>query len=464
MRLGVLSTSWPSVLRPWAGHFVADLGEALARSGVEVCAVVPWFGAGGALEARPGVTLAAAPVAGPPRSPAGDAALGVTMLRALRERAARESVDLWLCHWWPTGWAVPRGARRLMVLHGSDVDLLERLPRAVGRRLAPAEETVAVAETLAWRHADRLGGARPTVCRLGARSAADEGEAPPPAFAQGWLDASGPRVLTVGRAAPGKGLAVARAAARRLDGVAWLTVTPALGAGPRQIEQLIRSADLVVVPSEGGPGLPSEGSPHVITQALVAGVPVLGGPNAAVRAAVRTAGQAEVCDAGPDALAEAVSSALEPSRRAALAEAARRAGAGLDWGAVLPAWLRAIEGARSAPAGLAGLSGGGWPSSLPRPPASHDPSSSAAASADASSASRRPSPWSVAPFEGRGPRSPLAAARVGRGVCGGSPDACKPFATGDVARRPSVEAVHREVVVGHVGAPVVEPEVVAGDR
>ncbi|MEZ4267993.1 MAG: hypothetical protein R3F39_16615 [Myxococcota bacterium] len=61
----------------------------------------------------------------------------------------------------------------------------------------------------------------------------------------------------------------------------------------------------VVVPSEDGPGLPREGSPHIIAQAVAAGVLVLAGPNAAAREAVRRLDQAELSEAGLAALAAA---------------------------------------------------------------------------------------------------------------------------------------------------------------
>lgn len=345
MRLVVVSTSWPSLLRPWAGHFVADLSAAIAATGVEVRALVPQFGAGGALQTRPGVALLPARVRGAPRSPARDPRFGLEMLRALRRRAAGEGADLWLCHWWPTGLAAPPGARRLLVLHGSDVDLMERLPGAAVRALTRGTSVVAVADALGRRFAAHTGAAAPEICPLGASAHGDslDGDGAPPDFARAFVDASGPRVLTVGRDAPGKGLGVVREAAGRLPGVSWLVLTPELGAGPRDVERLVACADLVVVPSEDGPGMPREGSPHIIAQALVAGVPVLAGPNRAVREAARRLGQAEVAEPGAEALADAVIWCLNRENHVKLASEARLRGAERGWERVLPAWLSAME-------------------------------------------------------------------------------------------------------------------------
>jgi tRNA A37 threonylcarbamoyltransferase TsaD len=74
----------------------------------------------------------------------------------------------------------------------------------------------------------------------------------------------------------------------------------------------------------------------------VAGVPVVGGPNAAVRDALREASQREVTVAGGVALAAAVREALEPTLHERLARAATGAGEGLTWEAVLPAWVDAL--------------------------------------------------------------------------------------------------------------------------
>ena len=78
-----------------------------------------------------------------------------------------------------------------------------------------------------------------------------------------------------------------------------------------------------------------------VAQALVAGVPIVGGPNRAVREAMREASQREVVRAGAEALAEAVRDAVGPSYEG-LCEAARRAGRHATWEAALPRWEAAI--------------------------------------------------------------------------------------------------------------------------
>jgi len=349
-RLILLTTSWPSVRSPWAGHFVADLARHLARSRPVTVVAPAWAGDGGAL-GRPGVTLIPARLPGAPGSLAARPAWGGVVLASLR-RAAREAAraarpgpaPLWMAHWWPTAWAAPRGAIVTTVLHGSDVDLLERLPRPVARRALRPGPLVAVAPHLLRRAlALRRGAwAWPTrVCPLGARVA--PGRRSLGTDAGWWTADPRPRVLTVARPAPGKGLAVARAAAELLPGVAWLVLGARAPVAPAAVRAALRWADLCVVPSEAGPMLPREGRPHVIAQALAAGVPVLGGPNEAVREALGAAGQREVRHPGAQALAQAVRAALEPAALSSLRRAARAAGAAYTWPAVLPGWEAMIR-------------------------------------------------------------------------------------------------------------------------
>ena len=330
---------------PWAGHFVADLAGHLARRRPVTVVAPAWTGAGGLL-GRPGVSVIPACLPGAPGSLAthplwGGAALVAMRRAALGTLAAarRGRPARWMAHWWPTAWAAPRGVQVTTVLHGSDVDLLERLPPAVARRALRPGPLVAVAPHLMRRALERSGGAWawPTaVCPLGARLGPAGRTLG--ADATWWVADQRPRVLTVARPAPGKGLHVARAAARRLPGVAWLVLGDGAPIAPRVVRAALRWADLCVIPSEAASGLPREGRPHVIAQALVAGVPLVGGPNEAVRRAVEAAGQRVVRRAGPEALAAAVRGALEPASLARSQRAAKIAGERYTWPAVLPGW------------------------------------------------------------------------------------------------------------------------------
>lgn len=349
--LVLLTTSWPSVRAPWAGHFVADLAQHLARRRPVRVVAPAWAGDGGLLT-RAGVEVVPAPLPGAPGSLAARPAWGGAALLAMRRVASEVAAAAggagaphWMAHWWPTAWAAPRGATVTTVLHGSDVDLLERLPAAAAWRALRPGPLAAVAPHLLRRALAPRGGAWscPTaVCPLGAQA---EGRRRPLGADAAWWVADGrPRVLTVARPAPGKGLAVARAAAAQLPGVAWLVLGDGAPVAPRVVRAALRWADLCVVPSEAGPGLPREGRPHIITQALVAGVPVLGGPNAAVREAVRAAGQRQVRRAGPTALAACVRSALEPASLGSLRRAASAAGRAYTWASVLPRWEAVATG------------------------------------------------------------------------------------------------------------------------
>lgn len=337
MRVGVVTTSWPSVARPWAGHFVADLSEALARAGLDVVALAPCWSAGGGLLERPGVQLLASPVSGPEVPVSRDPARGLQALAALRHAARRVSVDVWLCHWWPTRLAVPRGVPTVVVLHGSDVDLAERLPSMAVRRALHGARVVAVAPHLARRVGIEGEG---TVLALGAHRAGPHAAPRPSSW---WTRDNAPRVLTVARNHPSKGLDRVRTARRQLPGVAWLVVGANRPLDPASVRALISRADLVVVPSLAGLGHPAEGRPHVISQALVAGTPLLGGPNPAIADALRAAGQHALVDAEARSLVSAVRQALNPDEHARLAHAARAAGRQLSWSAVLPGWLRVLR-------------------------------------------------------------------------------------------------------------------------
>ena len=340
MNIGVLTTSWPTEARPWAGHFIADLTAGLASRGHHVAVCAPsWRGEALVSPPMPRITISAVDLEiGAHHLPSSPEVWPLVLggLHTAAQLASRAAApDLWIANWWPTAIAAPGGAPCVAVLHGSDVDLAERLPkdfiRGLVTRLGGA---IAVAPHLGQRF--QMVSRVPTrgVVPLGASWSA--GESVPEHFSS-WASEERLRVLTVGRDALGKGLGVARDAAAMLSGVAWAFVTPDDGVGPAGVRALLRHADALVVPSRDGAGLPAEGRPHVMTQAIVAGVPIVGGPNRAVRTAVRELGQFEVAKGGPLALATAVQRALSVSH-SALRETAQRIGRDYTWSAVLPKW------------------------------------------------------------------------------------------------------------------------------
>jgi glycosyltransferase involved in cell wall biosynthesis len=343
VHVGLLSTSWPSSGRPWAGHFIRDLAIEIVDAEIRVTVVTPQWSGHGPLEREAALKYAAPVLAGAPGSLANDRLAGARAFWVLRGAARRLEVDLWLCHWWPTRFTLPSTVACLVVLHGSDVDLLARLPgpvrRWVGRRLC----CVAVANGVAQRFSDLTGQSIPPVFPLGARGPSAF-ELKFPDEIQAWAQSEAPRVLTVARNEPGKGWRTVKAAQSLLPEVDWLGLKPEDGIGPDGVRALIARADLVVVPSEEGAGLPSEGSPHVIAQAMVAGVPVVGGPNAAVREALELHGQVSVALPGHERLASEVRRALEPEVRIVLADRARQAGRLLGWSVVAPKWRALLRG------------------------------------------------------------------------------------------------------------------------
>ncbi|MFO0670693.1 MAG: glycosyltransferase family 4 protein [Polyangiaceae bacterium] len=136
-RIAVLTTSYPAHEGDGAGHFVASEVRALEAAGCTVHVFVPrgaafgWPGILPRLRARPGRAVSL------PR------ALWTT--RAAFRRG--EPYDRVIAHWMPTA-LLARGSRAplTVVVHGSDVTLLESLPAPLARPVA----------TLLLSRADRI--------------------------------------------------------------------------------------------------------------------------------------------------------------------------------------------------------------------------------------------------------------------------------------------------------------------
>jgi len=348
----MLTTSWPSRRLPYAGHFVQAMGKALVREGAAVAVATVEFEGDDGLLATEAIELVSQSVPGQAGGLASAMSRWLPSLRALA--ASARSIghcDVWIAHWWPTVLALPRGERALVVLHGSDVDLLERLPPIVAtqtaRRLARRATVVGVAPHLGRRFDALVTGVGPEtrICPLGAEPPANL--SPPSSKALNDLDewlAADARVLTVARDVPGKGLDTARLAAERVN-AAWLIADGRPALDPAEVWALVSASDLIVVPSEQGKALPSEGMPYIIAQALACGTPVLGGPNGAVVEALAAVGQPVVTRPGSDALAHSVNECLRPSSLSKTTRRAQAEGRSLQWRQVLAEWHEAVSAA-----------------------------------------------------------------------------------------------------------------------
>ena len=353
-RIGMLTTSWPSRRIPYAGHFIRSMAEALGHDGAAVAIAAVQFDDDDGLLATPAIELVAHSVAGSAGALSSSPRRWWSVVRALRQSCRQVGhCDVWFAHWWPTLITLPANERAVTVLHGSDVDVLEQLPANLSRRitrwLVARSTVVGVADHLARRFNALCVNeeANAAICPLGAE--------PPlhgtlPEDARAWSEAPF-RILTVARDAPGKGLAKARRAARHLPAAAWYIADGSPPLDPAQVWALVAHADLVVVPSEDGVGLPKEGMPYIIAQAFACGRPVLGGPNASVVEALQKAGQPCVVEHGWEALASAVVECIKDPGLTAIARKASAAGALRRWDMVLDRWYQHARAARSRQAG-----------------------------------------------------------------------------------------------------------------
>lgn len=133
MRIAVITTSYPSAPGDPAGHFVQAEVQALVAAGHDVVLIAP--GKNNDAFGWPGVM---ARVRERPLRALGAIRFAFTAARNLSERGPFDRV---IAHWLlPSAWPIALGsdAPLEVVCHGSDVRLIEQLPRLVARRIVGA--------------------------------------------------------------------------------------------------------------------------------------------------------------------------------------------------------------------------------------------------------------------------------------------------------------------------------------
>ena len=143
MRVVFLTHNYPRWAGDVSGAFLATLAGGLARRGIDIRVIAPSDEGRGGEEQLEGIPVRRVRYASARaetlayrgtmqaalRAPSGIRALA-GLWRALRRAAGEEAeagADLFHAHWWvPAGMAVPRGARNVLTVHGTDAALLRR--------------------------------------------------------------------------------------------------------------------------------------------------------------------------------------------------------------------------------------------------------------------------------------------------------------------------------------------------
>ncbi|MCA9599336.1 MAG: glycosyltransferase [Myxococcales bacterium] len=301
MRVLIVTKIFPNAVEPASSPFNRQQFAALARRAeVELWATIPWFpgarllrrwSAAGRLGEVPRqeqideLSVRHPRVVYLPKLAAVNGALYAASL-TLDALAQRGRVDVVLGSWaYPDGYAVVRlarrlGARAVIKVHGSDLDVLSRratLRGRIRRALAGADRVVAVSDALA-ASAHELGAEQVSVVRNGVDHALFR---PTPRPCRR-------RVLFVGRVERDKGVldliravsladatlsivgtGSAEARARALAARLGANVTFA-GARPHtEIPEWLARSDVLALPSR------HEGCPNVVLEALACGRPVV---------------------------------------------------------------------------------------------------------------------------------------------------------------------------------------------
>jgi glycosyltransferase involved in cell wall biosynthesis len=352
MRIGVVTTSYPRFDGDAAGSFVAAQVAALRADGHDVEVISAQSIARGAtVGARGGSTVGASLFDGAGAPDALERGTARLYLDAARFTAAMTATvarrarhwDLAIAHWLaPSALAaLPSRTPLLAIAHGGDVHTLRRmrllapalhLLRARGARLVfVTEELRSIARAASPRLAPYIDDALVQPMGIDVARFAALGRRPTIAAASAGVIR--PSILVVARLVPVKGVDVALAAYRQLATHADLIIA---GDGPERAnlerlattatattaapsirflgavdaltrDQLLRDADLVVIPSRVLPNGRSEGSPMIALEALAAGVPVVASAVGGLR---DLPGITHVCPDDPASLAAAIDRVL----------------------------------------------------------------------------------------------------------------------------------------------------------
>jgi glycosyltransferase involved in cell wall biosynthesis len=349
VRVVFLTHNYPRFAGDVSGGFLATLAAGLVRRGIDVRVVAPSDEGQGGTEELDGVpvrrvryasarreTLAyRGTMQSAVRGPGGLGALA-GLWRAMR-RAAREELeagaDLIHAHWWvPAGLAVPRGARMVLTVHGTDAALLRR--SRIARRIARpvfhrAAVVTAVSRELAGWVQNGVG-----------RHVAQAYIHPMPVDSSGrpWTTGGGGAVV-VARLSAQKRVALAIDAISVLTSCGHELSLTIVGDGPerpaleRQVERLgigafvrfagavpaaevqryLATADVMLFPAQG------EGFGLAAAEALMSGVPVVAcWDGGGVLDVVPESGAGRLTLPSPDPLADTVLDLLgDPERLAA---------------------------------------------------------------------------------------------------------------------------------------------------
>ena len=329
MKVAVVTTSYPRWDGDAAGRFVADAVERLrAHAEIEVVSAQSFrhygiaYGHGvlGNIKRRPWLGAL------------------VPMMLASFVHAARDAArhaDLVHAHWLPAGWVAARTGKPFVVtLHGTDVELIRRVPRLARAVFARASAVIAVSNAIA-ADARALGARDVEVVPNGIElpdATRDEAEPPYVLYAGRLSKEKG--VLELVQAAHGLPLVVVG------DGPLRERVPQARGFVPRQeLVRFLDEAAVVVCPSR------REGFGMTCLEAMAHGKPVVA---SAVGGLVDLVVDGEtgvlVPARNPDALRSALQSLLgDRELRRRLGAAGRRRAASFAWENVIPRLLRLYE-------------------------------------------------------------------------------------------------------------------------